>query len=366
MWKKAVFLIFVFVLINIDPGWAVPLKVIVKNSTTGKNLSDYPITIEIRDKKGTSLLKSVQLKTDKSGAYEGDIEIEDASKVFVSVSYRGVTYRALPEKRDGDGLSFSISVYEITDRADSISIPYRTMVITPHNDNTLQIFEVLIVKNTGNKTFVGSFNDELDTDQVLFIPLPLGYRLNQVMGINTSKILTYNGGIVTQDVIPPGEREIVLGYFLRSDTGYFDLTLHPESRGPHPQRFNLLLSKDSNWRLKVSGLDASGVTNFYGKEFRVWTGFPGASLKASLYSPGYRSVYGGWIKVLLAALVVSSVVLLAGRSKIRARYQQQEVVQLNELLSYLDTNPEGNKGVYTPFVKVIKERIGFLTKKEQP
>ncbi len=94
------------------------------------------------------------------------------------------------------------------------------MVISPQDEHTLQVFEVIIVKNTGKTTFVGRFNDELDTEQVLFVPLPMGYRLSQVMGLNTRKILTFNGGIVTQDVVTPGEREIVIGYLLKSDTGF--------------------------------------------------------------------------------------------------------------------------------------------------
>ncbi len=365
MWKRYVFLVLFLVVIFNGMVWAIPLKVVVNNATTGDRLSEYPFDIEILDEKGIHISKRVQLKTNKKGVYEGSIDLEEKANVMAAVSYRGVTYRSLPENKDGKVLSFNISVYEITDRADNLSIPYRTMVLTPHNDNTLQVFEVIIVKNTGNRTYVGSFNDELKTDQVLFIPLPMGYKLNQVVGLDTTKILTYNGGIVTQEAIVPGEREIILGYFLRSDTGYFDLTLYPESRGPHPDRFNLLLSKESNWKLKVSDLEASGITNFYGREFKVWTGTPGSFIKASLYSPIYKSVYGGWLMVLLAAMVVSGLVVVAGRSKIKESYRRKEIEKLKGLLENIDKDAGSNSNPYLPFIKVLKSRLKTLAEGEQ-
>ncbi|NOX19850.1 MAG: hypothetical protein GXO99_01105, partial [Nitrospirae bacterium] len=49
MWKRYVFLVLFLVVIFNGMVWAIPLKVVVNNATTGDRLSEYPFDIEILD-----------------------------------------------------------------------------------------------------------------------------------------------------------------------------------------------------------------------------------------------------------------------------------------------------------------------------
>ncbi len=363
MWKKIVFLIISVILLGMESVLAMPVSVTLRNGTTGNALGEYPFSIEMRDEKTGRIVKELKLRTDGKGTYRGEVKPEKGVSTIAMVSYRGVTYRSLPEKKAGTGLSFDLNVYEITDRADNITIPHRTMVISPQDDRTVQVFEVLIIRNTGKMTFVGSFNDDLDTEQVLFIPMPLGYRLSQLQGMDTRKIQTFNGGLVTQEPIPPGEKELVLGYFLRSDTGLFDLSLFPGDRGPFQERTSLLLKEDAGWKLRASGLESSGKTDFYGKRYRVWTGEGNRGFKISLYGPAYRSSYGGWSVVLLSAFLISGVLLFFGRKSIRSYYLDREKDRIRQALSFLKAETSGN-GYYLPIIRVLEARVEELSKKD--
>ncbi len=70
---------------------------------------------------------------------------------------------------------------------------------------------------------------------------------------------------------------------------------------------------------------------------------PGPGLRAALYSPAYKSAYSSWFLVLISGVLVTTVILFAGRKRIMAYYQKREKEELEEVLSYLEANsPEGS------------------------
>jgi hypothetical protein len=351
MGKKISIAIF-FALFMVTPLFGMPLKVTIKNATTGTVLKNYPFSVEIRKSKSGDLLKRIELKTDDNGIYTGNIPIDGQSTLYGLVSYRGVTYSAIADK----GGQLSINVYEITDRSNVIKIPHRTMIISPQDERTVQVFEVLIIKNSGNETFVGRFNDELDTHQVLFIPMPRGYRLNHLQGITSQKVFTYNKGIVTQEEIPPGERELVLGYILRSDTGLFDLSVFSIENSFVPENVTVLFQEKDGWRFEPSHLKSSGKSKFYGKIYRTWTGNNEKSLKLRLYGPSYQSSLSIWGIAIVSGILISTIFLILYRKKLRIYYLKREKDRILETLSALKTVTEGD-GFYDPMIRLLEERV---------
>lgn len=349
---KKIFITVLFVFFMVTPLFGMPLKVTIKNATTGVMLKDYPFSVEIRKSKSGKLLKKMEFKTNNRGIYTGNISMDVQNTLYGRVSYKGVTYTAMA----GEDGRLNINVYEITDRSDAIKVPHRTIIISPQDDRTVQLFEVLIIRNNGNKTFVGRFNDELKTHQVLFIPLPRGYRLNHVQGIMPQKVFTYNRGIVTEEEILPGERELVLGYMLRSDTGFFDLSVSSIENSPVPENVTVLFQERKGWRFKPSNLKSSGKSEFYGKIYRTWTGKNEKSLRLRLYSPAYKSSLSNWGIAVVSGFLFSMISLFLYRKKLRIYYLKREKDRILETLSALKTVTKGD-GFYDPMIRLLEDRI---------
>ncbi len=360
MWKKTILTVLLTTLF-VSSLYAMPVEVTIRNGTTRDVLPNYPFTIHMLNKTGKEASK-LDLRTDSKGLYRGDLPFGKDTVLLARATYRGVTYETTSFKKIKDTLVAELTVYEITDRADNITIPHRTLVVSPQNDHTVQVFEIIQLKNKGTRTFVGRYNDELDTHQVLYIPMPLGYRLNHLQGIDSRKVLTYNRAIITEEKLPPGEREIVLGYLLRSDTGLFDLSLVSDGNKPEPEQATVLLLKNNNWRLKSGALEFSGETDFYGKLYQSWTGKGSDILKIKLYSPAYRDRTFTWAIAIIGGVLLSAMLMFLGGKRIRLYYTLKEKDRIMNTLSALKATG-GEDGYYQPIIKILEERLSEINRR---
>ncbi|RMG02068.1 MAG: hypothetical protein D6726_08310 [Nitrospirae bacterium] len=218
MVKKGFFTLILVFLLS-DGLFAATFEVFLKNGTTGAPMAEYPIRILLVDKKSGGVVKTFEGKTDNKGIYREDIKHKEDTVLYSLITYRGVKYQYPIES----GSRNKVLVYEITDQPKDTNIPGRTIIISPQDEHTIQVYDILLIENQGNKTLVERFNDKLDTNQVLNVPVPYGYRLNQLQGMSAEKIRTYGSSLITLEHIPPGKREYIFGYLIRSDTGLFNL-----------------------------------------------------------------------------------------------------------------------------------------------
>ena len=369
--RKGIIIIILLIAAFSERAYSLPLEVALVNRTKGEALADYPFKLKVLKTGpdgGQTLLRTSELKTDSKGLYKGDIDTAGGDMLSAEVNYRGITY-SMPTDRIVKGQKdyvINLPVYDITDKADDIKIRQRTMVLSPQDDKTMQVFEILGIDNSGKYTYVGRFNDKLDVHQVLYIPLPRGYRLTHIQGMDSNKVYTYNGGLVTQENIRPGEKELLIGYILRSDTGLFDLTLYGQKDSPVPERFTLLFQEGGGWKVRPSGLTAGGETEFYGKKYKTWNGKIGDLFVLKVYGPAYKGQLGRWVFALVLAMIVCIIILYLGRDRIFRWYLLREQQQLRDTLARFKTeaDTEELRDYYRPFENLLEQRIGEISRKE--
>jgi len=363
--KKIVFIIFSIILIASD-AFAVSLKVSVTNATKGENLSGYPfkiLSVE-QDKYGDlRVLKTYEFHTGPSGTFEGKVDVSPGETVMGEVNYRGVSYHSqlIRITEDQEDYTLNFNVYEITDDARNVEITQRTMMITPHDDRTVMVYDTITIKNNSRLTYVGKYNDKLKINQVLFIPLPVGYSLINVWGLDQRGIYTLVGGLATRNEILPGESSISLSYFVRSDTGVFDMSMHIDDNGPPLKRISLFFKNKEKWKVKSSSLLHKGKRKFEGGvygTYHVWEASGLRDIKFTVLAPSYKGFFSLWQVSVFVAFIAAGTGLFVMKKKVYRWNLMREKKRLDGILARLgsEADKEDLKGYYMPFRKVLEDR----------
>lgn len=347
--------------------YAISFDVTVTNRSKDEKLPNYPVSVKIVNPRTDGTFDTVQtlsFDTDSTGFFEGTIDASSGKVIVGELNYRGITYFSPRIRIDKEEKKYSLdfSVFEITDNMVDITIPERKMIVSPVDARTIQVFEKMIIENKGNVSYVGKFNEELDIHQVLYIPVPQWYRLNQVQGIDTRKIFTYNRGIISQEGIIPGKKEILLGYTVRSDTGLFDLTLFSQKDSPHVKNLSFLFQQTDGWSVKIPHLIMAGDENLFGTSYGTWKGRAGNLVPIKVYGPDHQGLFSVWTIALVVASVVAVMGLLGGRNAIKLWKLRNERSRLQMILSRLkdEADCDDLREYYLPYKQTIESRINAI------
>lgn len=351
--------------VAVSSAHAVILKVKITNATKGENMSSYPFDVVIDDsisspKRGST--KALTFQTGPEGMYKGDLDIQENKKLTVEVNYRGIKYRSqtVEVKNSVDHLSLPVPVYDISDRSENIAITERFVTVVPHDDKAIiQVYEQLEVDNSGDKTYVGKFNDELDLTQVLHIPLPAGYSLNGLQGISYQMTYTLGNALVTREDIKPGKHRLSIYYRLVSDTGFFDLSMFSQKDAPEIRNMSLYFPQKTDWKIKLSGLKSAGDHTMGDKTFDAWKGRGDSVTKVRVYAPSYRNPTLFWSALLIPIFGIAFGTLYVCNGPIRQWNMKRERKRLETILADINDNAEeaGKGEFYRPFTNIITSRL---------
>jgi hypothetical protein len=351
----------------LNNAYAIPFRVTVTNVSKGEKLPNYPVNIKIVNPKtdGTfDTMKTLSFETDSTGFFEGTVDGSSGKGIIGELNYRGITYSSpfIRIEKGEKKYLIDLSVFEITDKMENVTISQGMIMASPLDDKTIQVFEKLTIENKGNFSYVGRFNEELDTHQVLYIPVPQWYRLTQVQGIDARKILTFNRGIITLEGIIPGQREIFLGYTVQSDTGSFDLTLLSQKDSPHLQELSFLFQKNDDWSVKIPRFTSAGDSEFFGKVYNTWKGKAGSKVTIKVYGPAYKGLFGLWTLASVLAVVVAITGLYFGKNMIRRWNLGNDDKRLEMILSRLkdEADQRDLRGYYLPFKQTLEKRLNEI------
>ena len=347
---------------------AATFSVSVRNVTKQETLAKYPVTVSVGNKDGQGKFKpqrTVESQTREDGIAVGEINQAGKSLLWAEVLYRGVHYRSKPVRMVSgrEEYALQVPVYEITDVNSGVSIESRQMIVLTKNDRSLEIYETLVVTNKSEMTYVGRFNDELDMNQVLFIPMPRGYMLYGFSGYETQKVSTLGSGLATQNVIIPGTNEISIHYYVQSDMGEFDLDLLSQKDAPEIKTFTLFFPKENAWKLKQSALSKSGEEFINKIPYTILKGKPGSALRIKVFGPTYEGGFGLWHVSIILSFVLAVITLFLARESIRSRALAREEQRLEDLIEELDQEPSDNgmNGKYAFMRQTIKKRMEYIS-----
>jgi hypothetical protein len=348
-----------------NSGYAATFSANITNITKDAVVGDYPISVRLVhanniSQKGT--IKEIEGRTDSNGFFAGEIEAPAGKVLIAEVNYRGLAYSSKPIfiKSKLQHYDIAVEVSEITSNHEEVSIPSRTMMITPLDERTLEVYDTLQVNNSGNHTYVGAFNDELDLSQVLHIPVPESYRLRGIqIGADSSKIRTLGRAIISQKEVRPGTSKISMRYLVVSDIGFFDLSLFNQKDTPLVEELNLYFPVANKWHVKPATLKLAGEEVQGNRNFRVWKGRPGSVLRLKAYGPTYTGGFNfGHITIILAFLI-SGVCLFLVRKNISHWYLIHEEKKLRRLQDIISQESDDQElaEYYQPLRQVLDSRL---------
>jgi hypothetical protein len=342
---------------------AVTLNVDITNVTRGEKMSEYPFSVIVSGS-GTEQSEALDFRTNADGSFQGTIPVQSRKMLAVEVSYRGTTYRSRSvEVREGvEQLSLPVPVYDISDRKDNIVITDRLLTLYPRSERVVQVFERLTVENSGNTTYVGRFNDELDMNQILYIPMPAGYVLSGFRGITNKGAYTLSSALVTRSEIIPGTHVISLNYHVISDTGFFDFSLFTQKDAPEIRYLTLYVLRDENWNIKLSGLRPAGVRVTGGKTYAAWKGLSASATRIKIYGPSYRNTSLAWTIFIATLLFTAFAALYMMREHIRSWNAVREKERLESILAGIKEDTAGveTDSFILPFTRIISRRLKDL------
>ncbi|MFQ5901007.1 MAG: hypothetical protein ACE5IH_05565, partial [Thermodesulfobacteriota bacterium] len=294
-----------------------------------------------------------------------DFVLEEERKgmyLGVETAYRGTTYSTPFQPVEDKGeYRFTLPVYELSDREDLVSIKERTVFIKSIEGGTIAISETITISNTGNKTYVGRFNDEEDLHQVVRIGMPGGYERPTIDGVDLKDIIPRGDGLVINERVKPGEKDIFLSYKLRTDIGFFEF--HFPVTTPY-ERFRLLLSPDIDWKVKTIRLKKKGNVKMGGVDYLQWEGGDlkkGAIVIVRLKSPEKGGVIGinelSILGGLILGLAVAGIYLKKVRRPSDIAEQKEYLIDIVENLNEQTKDLETTKKLYAPYRETLLKRI---------
>jgi hypothetical protein len=351
----------------ISNAHAVTLNVDITNVTRGEKMSEYPFSVIVsgssagdRAEKG----KTLNFRTNADGSSQITLPVEKKKLLTIEVNYRGTTYRSRTiEATEGmEQLSLPVPVYDISDRKEDIAITERLMTLYPRSGRVLQVFERLKIVNSGNTTYVGKFNNELDLNQILYIPMPAGYVLSSYQGISDKGAYTRSSALVSRSEITPGTHEISLNYHVISDTGFFDLSLFTQKDAPEIRYLTLYFLQEDNWKIKLSGLKPAGEHIIGKKTYSAWKGLTGSASRITVYGPAYRNTSLFWTAIIIVLMCAALSALYFSRGLLRSWNAKREKERLESILADAeeDTSDTETGTFYPPFIRIINSRLKDL------
>ncbi len=353
MRKKIIVITFLFMLIT-TTAFALSVRVKVTNATKGGELAGYPFKILVVEPDrygGIKVLKEHEFRTGASGSFEGKVDVSAAKAIMAEINYRGVSYYSPLSQieKDREKYIFNINVYEITDKSDSIEATERSLTITPYDDKTLIVNDSVTFVNNSSFTYVGKYDDKLKINKSLFIPLPAGYMLMNVNGVDRKDIYTLGSGIASHEKLIPGEISISLRYILKSDTGVFDMSLHNEDYSAVAGKTSFYFTNRENWNVKATNLQQRGES---------WEGSDLRSVKFKISSPSYKGFFSLWQASIAAAFIVIGTGLVVMKNKIYRWKLVKEKRRLEKIVAELKSEADevDLKGYYKSFLDVLESR----------
>jgi hypothetical protein len=356
-----------FLLFSATGSFGANFSATIFNGSKNTVLTDYPVTVRVTEKsRGPSSSRQTfsefSGRTNSQGIFEGEISAPAGKIITAEINYRGIPYFSRPEITDDRRQHYALNVegFEITSNYENVSIPTRTMTITPIDEKTLEVYDSLQVANSGDSTYVGAFNDEKDLSQVLYIPVPVGYRLRGIQtGADASKIRTLGRAIISQKEVKPGNNQITMRYLVVSDIGFFDLSLFSEKDTPGVEELNLYFPKSSNWSVKQSTLKQAGEETLRNTSYKKWKGKPGSVLRLKAYNSIYTGGFNFWHVSIILAFLATTLCLFLLRKKINHWYLRLEEKKLKRLQNLINSETEDQElaAYYQPLKLVLENRI---------
>jgi hypothetical protein len=230
---------------------------VVMLAPTNTPLADMQVTLEWYE--GTTLKQTLQTRTDAGGGFSfTGLAVGGENVYTVSALYKDVAYAAdmITLTADAPQKTVRLDVYETTDDDSGIVIERAHLIISPLNEG-VQVGQMFILSNTGDKAFIGKPLQEGGRPVTFRMYLPKGAdQLTFDAGALGERFISVPDGVADTMPIPPGQSsaQVVLSYTLppQGSPWSMDYTLY------YPvKNLNVLVSM--GWIVEGAPLEFAGT-----------------------------------------------------------------------------------------------------------
>jgi hypothetical protein len=306
---------------------------VIMGTPGGSLPTDLEVSVVELSSSGGQVIKKVVPTPDGAFSFEAD----PANRYLVGALYRGVTYSTPVEREAAGGLE--LRIFETTHDPAVITVASDTTTILKGRDDIFEVLQLLLVRNTSDRTFAGT--TEAQNSSVLTVPVPEGaFDVSPADESNPLGISFSGRGVAVSSPILPGETSIPYVFKVRVPrTGW---QLRREVIYP-TQRADLLVGEGLELK-GAPGFDFDEQVTLEGRTYRRYRSgqlIPGSVIGADLGFPtaSLRSLWWGLatgLAVLAALFFGFSVMRRRRPSRAPAAGGEEERNTLIEEIARLD------------------------------
>ncbi len=333
-------------------------KATIKGSITNKTAGAGAVAsqdVTLTTYSGLTEKDKKTAKTDQQGNFVFDgLEIGQELIYQVSLDFQGATYYSQPVMFSAEKTEQALEmlVFDATSTDTVIGSPAKHYLVQPEPGGVI-VSEILIVRNSSDKTYVGSTEVKPGAKETLRFPIPAGAEsLEYVDGFYESDVFPVEGGFVDTFPIYPGDSQRVFRYWLpaKGDSVEFTAKLTMSA-----DKVSVLMP-DAGTQLSVSNLPNKSNPEIQGEKFVMLSGeklaagteltFKLSSLPtAEAAAPQSTSqtlplVVAGGVAVAVGLVALALVVRRSGRRKPRP----EEIEEPEEEALGVDETDETEEG----------------------
>lgn len=175
---------------------------------------------------GNTLKETRRATTDAQGAFRFEGVPTGSPWVgIVSVEYGGVEYEAKPiDLANGTDFASDVTIYETTTDDKALKV-VRSHLIVEMGVGQLEVTELIVLHNSGDRTYVGGEEVVPNRRATARVPLPAGASDVSFASEDLAAAMVRTGqGFVDTRPIIPGQQQYVLSYALPCEGSTYNLT----------------------------------------------------------------------------------------------------------------------------------------------
>jgi len=198
----------------------------VINGTAGTAPALNGLQVRLYLFSGNTLKETRQALTDAQGAFRFEgVPTGSGWAAIVSVEYAGVEYEGKPlDLTNGTDLGSDVTIYETTTDDQALKVE-RSHLIVEMGVRQLEVTELVVLNNTGDRTYIGSEEVVPNRRATARVPLPAGASDVSFASEDLAAAMVRTGqGFVDTRPIIPGQQQYVLSYALPCEGSTYNLT----------------------------------------------------------------------------------------------------------------------------------------------
>ncbi len=209
--------------------------------------------------------------TDRAGRFQfQDLSAKPGETYAVTARYQGAEYtseRLVPEN-GGATRIVEIPVYDATTDASQLSVKVHHVVFAVA-DGSMRAEEVLLVRNAGDKAYIGAKEVSGGRRATLQFTLPAGAReVKYGEGLMECCVVPGEQGFVDTMDVKPGERQVAYSYALTLTGGRLQF-IRPVD---YPTEATEVFVPEGAAQVAAEGLKGAGVVSGQDRRFQRFTG----------------------------------------------------------------------------------------------